>query len=75
MNIFLLYKFNMYMFFRKTILFALYSSNWTEMDMKCKKLILLTMQLNNAHQKKTQYTRTKIVNLEMFYKVCTIVML
>eukprot|EP00102_Acyrthosiphon_pisum_P011405 XP_008180122.1 PREDICTED: odorant receptor 46a-like [Acyrthosiphon pisum] len=50
------------------IIFALYSSNWTEMDMKCKKLILLTMQLNNANQIKLKFTRTKIVNLEMFFK-------
>eukprot|EP00102_Acyrthosiphon_pisum_P024972 XP_016662182.1 PREDICTED: odorant receptor 46a-like [Acyrthosiphon pisum] len=53
---------------KDSIIFALYSSNWTEMDMKCKKLILLTMKMNNANQKKLKFTRTKIVNLEMFYK-------
>jgi len=41
------------------------------MDMKCKKLILQTMQLNNANQKKLRFTRTRIVNLEMFFKVRT----
>ncbi|KAL4098209.1 hypothetical protein QTP88_022856 [Uroleucon formosanum] len=51
------------------IIFALYSSNWTEMDMKCKKLILLTMKMNNANHKKLKFTRTRIVNLEMFYKI------
>jgi len=45
------------------------------MDIKCKKNILLTMKINNIHQQKIQYTRARIVNLEMFYKVCTIVML
>ncbi|XP_060857454.1 uncharacterized protein LOC132935036 isoform X1 [Metopolophium dirhodum] len=53
---------------KDSIIFALYSSNWTEMDMKCKKLILLTMILNNANHKKLKFTRTKIVNLEMFFK-------
>ncbi|KAL4083387.1 hypothetical protein QTP88_028711 [Uroleucon formosanum] len=50
------------------LIFALYSSNWTEMDMKCKKLILMTMNLNNADNKKLKFTSTKIVNLEMFFK-------
>ncbi|XP_022169093.1 odorant receptor 46a-like, partial [Myzus persicae] len=53
---------------KDSIVFALYSSNWTEMDMKCKKLILLAMKLNNANYKKLKFTRTKIVNLEMFFK-------
>ena len=56
---------------KDSIIFALYSSNWTEMDMKCKKLILLTMKMNNANYKKLKFTRTKIVNLEMFFKVST----
>lgn len=42
------------------------------MDMKCKKLILLTMRMNNANYKKLKFTRTKVVNLEMFFKVNTI---
>ncbi|XP_060876983.1 uncharacterized protein LOC132949888 [Metopolophium dirhodum] len=53
---------------KDSITFALYSSNWTEMDMKCKKLILSTMRLNDAHQQKLQYTRTRIINMEIFYQ-------
>ncbi|KAL5239261.1 hypothetical protein ACI65C_006671 [Semiaphis heraclei] len=53
---------------RDSIIFALYSSNWTEMDMKCKKFILLSMKLINANNKDLKFTRTKIVNLEMFFK-------
>ncbi|KAL4098228.1 hypothetical protein QTP88_022872 [Uroleucon formosanum] len=53
---------------KDSIIFALYSSNWPEMDMKCKKLILLAMKMNNANQKKLKFTRTKIINLEMFFK-------
>eukprot|EP00102_Acyrthosiphon_pisum_P024466 XP_016661676.1 PREDICTED: odorant receptor 33b-like isoform X2 [Acyrthosiphon pisum] len=58
---------------KDSITFALYSSNWTEMDMKFKKLILLTMRMNDAHQQKLQYTKTKIINMEIFYhtmRVC-----
>lgn len=50
----------------------LYSCNWTEFDMKLKQLILLTMRINNAHQQKLQYTRTRIINMEIFYQVCFI---
>ncbi|XP_025205506.1 uncharacterized protein LOC112601867 [Melanaphis sacchari] len=53
---------------KDSIIFSLYSSNWTEMDMKCKKLILLTMRLNNANFKKLKFTTTKIINLEFFFK-------
>ncbi|XP_015376771.1 PREDICTED: uncharacterized protein LOC107171052, partial [Diuraphis noxia] len=51
---------------KDSIIFALYSSNWTEMDIKCKKLILLAMEINSASRVKLQITNTKIVNLEMF---------
>jgi len=43
------------------------------MNMKCKKLILSTMKLNNTNNQKLKFTRTKIVNLEMFFKVGTII--
>lgn len=62
-----------YLFFQKdSIIFILYSCNWTEFDMKFKKLILLTMRINNNHQQKLQYTRTRIINMEIFYQVCFI---
>ncbi|KAL5239809.1 hypothetical protein ACI65C_007219, partial [Semiaphis heraclei] len=53
---------------KDSIIFALYSSNWSEMNMKCKKLILLTMKMNNANHKKFKFTTTRVVNLEMFFK-------
>ncbi|XP_022169091.1 uncharacterized protein LOC111032915, partial [Myzus persicae] len=62
---------------KDSMAFALYSSNWTEMDMKCKKLILLTMKLNNTNHKKWKFTRTKIVDLKMFFitvgDCCTVI--
>ncbi|CAI6344534.1 unnamed protein product [Macrosiphum euphorbiae] len=53
---------------KDAISFALYSSNWTEMKMKYKKLILLTMRMNDAHQKKFHYTMTRTINIEIFYQ-------
>jgi len=39
------------------------------MDIKCKKLILLAMEMNNANHLKMKFTSTKIVNKEMFTQV------
>jgi len=43
------------------------------MDMRFKKLILLTMKMNNAHQNKLRFTTAKTVNLNMFFKVSAII--
>ncbi|VVC26385.1 Hypothetical protein CINCED_3A020891 [Cinara cedri] len=51
---------------KDSIILALYSSNWTLMNMKSKQLILLMMKMNNANQIKMQFTQFRIVNLEMF---------
>ncbi|XP_025195448.1 odorant receptor 4-like [Melanaphis sacchari] len=51
---------------KDSIIFALYSSNWTDMDLKSKKIVLLSLTINNANQLKMKFTSTKIVNLEMF---------
>jgi len=45
------------------------------MDMKCKKLILLTMKMNNANQRPLKFTRTRIVNLIMFFNVSFLVII
>jgi len=45
------------------------------MDMKCKKLILLTMKKNNAIQTTLRFTSTKTVNLNMFFKVSAIIII
>ncbi|XP_022160392.1 uncharacterized protein LOC111026600 [Myzus persicae] len=58
---------------KDSIIFALYSSNWTDMDLKSKKMILFNLTLNNANQLKMKYTNTKIVNLEMFSHVSIII--
>jgi len=66
--IFLFYYFN-FIFQKESLIFALYSTNWTEMDIKFKKLILLVMKINNAHQLKLKISPLNTVNLELFCKV------
>jgi len=39
------------------------------MDMKSKKFILLTMNMNNANKLKIKITNDKILNLELFSSV------
>ncbi|XP_025195447.1 odorant receptor 33a-like, partial [Melanaphis sacchari] len=51
---------------KDAIIFTLYSSNWTEMDIKFKKSILLAMEMNNANCLKLKFTNIKIVNEAMF---------
>jgi hypothetical protein len=50
----------------------LYCSDWTGKDIKIKKLILYTMCMNNGNQMKLKFTVTKVLNLEMFTRVCII---
>jgi len=55
--------------------FALYSSNWTDMNIKFKKLLLFTMRVNNAENLKMKISINRIVNMEMFADVRTIVVI
>lgn len=50
--------------------FALYCSEWTEMSIDYKNLLLLTMKMNDAEKLKLKVSMGKIVNLEMFASVC-----
>jgi len=54
-----------------TINFALYSCNWTEMSIKFKKTLLLSMQINNANNIKLKISPNIIVNLQLYTNVCT----
>jgi len=47
----------------------MYSCDWTSMDLKFKKLLLSSMQLNDADKLMVKATPTKIINLELFVKV------
>jgi len=44
------------------------------MDIELKKSILLTIKMANAHQNKFQFTSTRIINIELFYQVCFILL-
>lgn len=50
-------------------MFGIYSCNWTGMNLKFKKLLLLTMRMNSAHRLITKITPTKIINLNFFANV------
>eukprot|EP00102_Acyrthosiphon_pisum_P020077 XP_016657287.1 PREDICTED: uncharacterized protein LOC107882832 [Acyrthosiphon pisum] len=54
---------------RESMNFALYSSNWTDMSIKFKKLLLLTMRMNDAENLKMKISMKRIVNMEMFADV------
>jgi hypothetical protein len=59
----------MILFQKESLNFALYSSGWTESSIKCKKILLLAMRLNNAEKLKLQITKKQIVNFELFTSV------
>lgn len=47
----------------------MYTSNWTEMNLKTKKLLLLSMQMENANKSMIKISSKKIVNLQLFANV------
>jgi len=54
---------------KNNINFALYNCNWTEMDITFKKLLLLSMQINNSENLKLKATAQIIINLQLFSNV------
>ncbi|XP_025412114.1 odorant receptor 2a-like [Sipha flava] len=63
------YLFCMIDTFNDSINFALYNCNWTEMNIKFKKLLLLTMRVKNTSNLKLNVTTQMVVNLELFTNV------
>ncbi|XP_060852557.1 uncharacterized protein LOC132930615 isoform X2 [Rhopalosiphum padi] len=54
----------------KSVHFGMYNSgNWTSMNLRSKKMLLLSMQLNNANEFMIKLTPRKIVNLQLFNSV------
>jgi len=53
----------------ESVHFGMYSCNWTSMNIRSKKMLLLSMQLNNANELKIKITPRKIVNLQFFSSV------
>ncbi|XP_026807283.1 odorant receptor 22a-like [Rhopalosiphum maidis] len=54
---------------RESVNFAIYSCDWTKMDLKFKKLLLLTMRMNDANNLMIKISPKKVVNLQMFTNV------
>eukprot|EP00102_Acyrthosiphon_pisum_P024879 XP_016662089.1 PREDICTED: uncharacterized protein LOC107884465 [Acyrthosiphon pisum] len=50
---------------------GIYSCDWTKMDIQFKKLLLLTMQMNNANNLVIKASPKKIVNLQLFANIIT----
>jgi len=47
----------------------MYCSNWTMMDLKYKKLLLLSMRMNDALNVMIKVTPKKMINLNFFINV------
>ncbi|CAH1710664.1 unnamed protein product [Aphis gossypii] len=63
------YFFGLINFKKASVSYGMYSCNWTSMDLKFKKLLLLSMQMNDADKLMIKATPTRIINLELFVKV------
>ncbi|XP_015372525.1 PREDICTED: uncharacterized protein LOC107167838 [Diuraphis noxia] len=54
---------------RELINFSLYSCNWTQTDLKFKKLVLLAMRMNDANNFVIKASPKKIINLQVFASI------
>lgn len=54
---------------KESVRFGIYSCNWTVMDLKFKKLLLLTLMLHDCINLKIKVTPSKIINLRFFSTV------
>ncbi|KAE9536795.1 hypothetical protein AGLY_006857 [Aphis glycines] len=54
---------------KESVNLGIYSCDWTRMDLKLKKILLIAMKFNNANQLKIKATPNKIVNLQLFSSV------
>lgn len=54
---------------RSSVNFGIYSCDWTRMNLKFKKLVLLAMQMNDTNQLVLKCSPKKIINLQLFANV------
>jgi hypothetical protein len=64
----LIYRCNIF-FQIESVHFGMYNCNWTSMNLRSKKILLLSMQMNNANKLMIKITPTKIINLQFFNNV------
>lgn len=50
--------------------FDLYSSDWTQTNIRFKKLILFAMRMNDSEKTTLKFSLRRVVNMEMFAGVC-----
>lgn len=53
----------------ESVNFSIYACNWMKMDLKFKKLVLLTMRMNGVNQLMLRASPRKIINLQLFFSV------
>lgn len=53
--------------------FSLYSCNWTPMELEFKKLLLLTMKMNESNKLNIKLTAKILINMELFATVCKVI--
>lgn len=53
------------------MLFSMYSCDWTDQSIQYKKLLHLTMIMNNSNNLNLQMTQRRKFDLEMFTSVCS----
>ncbi|XP_050546713.1 uncharacterized protein LOC126908569 isoform X2 [Daktulosphaira vitifoliae] len=57
---------------RNSMIYAIYSCNWTNQNMELKKMLLMAFSMNNGCNIVMRLTPTKFVNIEMFAKVMNV---
>lgn len=58
-----------YVFQKGSMNFSLYCSDWTSTNINYKKLVLLSMYMNDSEKSTVKMSRRRVVNLEMFGSV------
>ncbi|XP_060836193.1 uncharacterized protein LOC132918876 [Rhopalosiphum padi] len=54
---------------KESVHFGMYNCNWTSMNLRSKKMLLLSMQMNNANKLMIKITPRKIIDLQFFNSV------
>lgn len=78
-NYYTINKFNLFIIVESSIMFSdlqkeyvkfgMYSCNWTAMNLKTRKLLLLAMRVEDANKLMIKSTPKKIINLQLFNSV------
>lgn len=53
----------------EAVKFGMYSCNWVDMNLQFKKLLLLSIQMEDAHKLIIKFSPKRIVNMHLFVTV------